>query len=155
MKEGYAFKKAVEIIAFEKGVREKPPNMPSSRALRGAITTWKNKLEKNYRPRLVESKKVFQKAMAKENIGIDRPFMRVEGQYHTKRKGNDIRDVIFGFSGEDKKTGSPKLLEITDDEIDEMHEIATQLKGEDNPKIWNKTFKQSDLDVEIWVEKYL
>ena len=148
VKEGYAFKKAVEIIAFEKGVRDKKPNMPTSRAMRGAIATWKNKLDNKYRPRLQESKKEFQKAMVRENIGIDR-------QYHTKRVGNDIRDVIFGFDGEDKKTGSPKLLEITDNEVDELHEIATQLKDEDRPKIWNKAFKQADLDVDVWVEKYL
>lgn len=155
MKKGYAFKKAVEIIAFEKGIRDKKPNIPSSKAMRGAIATWKNKLENKYRPRLDESKKAFQKAMIKEEIGIDRPFLRVEGQYHSKRIGNDIRDVIYGFGGEDMKTGSPKLLEISDDEIDEMHEIASQLKDENKPKIWNKAFKQSDLDVEVWAERYL
>ena len=155
MKPGYAFKKAVELIAFEKGVRDKPPNMPSSKAMRGAIATWKNKLDNKYRPRLDESKKVFQKTMIKEKIGIDRPFLRVEGQYHSKRIGNDIRDVIYGFGGEDMKTGSPKLLEISDDEIDEMHEIASQLGIEKNPKIWNKVFEQSDLDVEVWAERYL
>lgn len=155
MKPGYAFKKAVELIAFEKGVRDKSPNMPSSKALRGAIATWKNKLENKYRPRLDESKIVFQKTIQKENIGDDRPFLRVEGQYHSKRIGNDIRDVIYGFGGEDMKTGSPKLLEISDDEIDEMHEIASQLGIEKNPKTWNKVFEQSDLDVEVWTEKYL
>lgn len=156
-KKGYAYKKAIEIIAYEKG-KGTLPSMPKSSAMRGSIQSWKNKISNGYRPKSDETKKVFDETISKYDIYETRPFMRVEKQYHSKRVGNDIQDVIFGFANnqsDEPDDKSPDLLDFDDDDVESLYAIADELGTSNNPQKWNKKFKQMNLDVKVWNEKYL
>lgn len=156
-KKGYAYKKALEIIAYEKG--ESPlPSMPNNAALRGAISSWKNKIEKGYRPKSKETKKVFNiEARKYKAIINERPFLRVNGQFHSKRAGNDIRDVIKGFSIKKSidKERYPDLTDFDIEKLEVLFSIADKLGENNNPEIWNKEFEKLGLDAEVWTSPYL
>ena len=77
-KKGYAYRKAIELIAFEKGLIDKKPSLPKSSAKRGAIISWKNKLARGYRPRSPETKKAFDETSEKTKLAVKRPFLKVE-----------------------------------------------------------------------------
>jgi len=158
-KKGYAYKKAIEIIAYEKG-KGALPSLPKSSAKRGAIQSWKKKIENGYRPKSKETKEAFDKTISKYDIYETRPFLKVENQFHSKRVGNDIQDVIFGFSIKeqekiDGKKNSPKLTNFDNDDLETMQEIAMEIGENNNPKKWNQKFKQMGIDAKVWNEKYL
>lgn len=156
-RKGYAYKKALEIIAYEKG--EAPlPSLPKSPALRGSISSWKNKIKRGYRPKSNETKKVFNIESRKyPSIINERPFLRVNGQFHSKRAGNDIRDVIKGFSIKKSidKERYPDLLNFNDEKLEILFGIADKLGENNNSNDWNKEFEKLGLDCEVWTSPYL
>jgi len=156
-KKGYAYKKAIELIAYENGERGLP-SIPKNRALRGAISTWKNKIERGYRPKSTETKNVFKNEIRKyDNIVNERPFLRVNGQFHSKRVGNDIRDVVNGFEIKKSidKNRYPDLIDFDDDKLLVLQAIADKLGDNNNVDKWNSEFKKNGLDVEAFTMPYL
>lgn len=155
-KKGYAYRKAIELIAYEQG-KGALPSIPKSSAKRGAIQSWKKKIQRGYRPKSIETKKEFDKTISKYDIYETRPFLKVENQYHSKRIGNDIQDVVNGFSiseKDDEKT-SPSLLTFDDEDYETLIAIADELGTNNNADKWNKKIKQSNIDAFVWNEKYL
>ena len=155
-KKGYAYEKALQLIAYERG-EASLPSIPNNRALRGAITSWERKLEKGYRPRSKETKKIFTETALKTGIATPRPFLRVERVYHSKRVGANIRDVVFGFyiaEGEAKERYLD-LLDFDEEDLETLYEIAEKLGKDNNVKNWNKEFKKAGLDVEVFTEVWI
>lgn len=157
-KKGYAYKKAIELIAYEKKQKSEI-SLPKSKALRGAIYSWKRKIEAGYRPKSAESKTTYNKTFDKFDLAEKRPFMKIENQYHSKRIGNDLYDLIFGFSLSETlkisgSKGSPSLIDFDLEKVEVMQSIAQNLEYEKNPKIWNREFKKKGLEVKVWYENY-
>ena len=155
-KKGYAYRKAIELIAYEQG-KGALPSIPKSPSKRGAIQSWKKKIQRGYRPKSIEAKKEFDRTISKYDIYETRPFLKVENQFHSKRIGNDIQDVVNGFSisEKDDEKKSPSLLTFDDDDYETLIAIADELGTDNNAKTWNKKIKQSKIDAFVWNEKYL
>lgn len=159
VKEGYAYEKALLIIAWEKGEIPKP-KLPSNRALMGAINSWKTKIEAGYFPKSKASRKIYFRTAAKFDFTDKRPFMQIEGQYHSKRIGNTIYDLIMGFSlletmKRNGSKGSPSLIDFDEDKEEKLRAIAEDLVNVNDPKIWNLAFKNQKLKVKVWYQGYL
>lgn len=149
-KKGYAYKKAIQILAYEQG-KSPLPSLPKSPSIRGAIQSWKKKIEKGYRPRSNETKKVYFNELRKNNISKERPFLRVQGQIHSKRPGNNIQDVIYGFYiAEGQPNRYNDLMDFGEDEIEDLYEVADKLNESNDVDKWNKEFQKLGLDVEVW-----
>lgn len=155
-KKGYAYKKAIQLIAYDRGLAGLP-SIPKSPSMRGAIQSWKKKIEKGYRPKSKETKQVFNFESRKvKSLVNERPFLRVQGQIHSKRPINDIRDVVFGFyiaEGEPYKYEG--LKDFDEENLEELFEVADKLGKNNNPDDWNKEFKKLGLDVEVWTLPYI
>ena len=46
-------------------------------------------------------------------------------------------------------------MDFSEDNLEELYDIADKLKDNNNSEKWNKEFKKLGLDVEVWTLPYL
>jgi hypothetical protein len=97
-----SLKTALQLIATERGKRERSPPLPRSPHKRGAITRWKNRLEG--RGKIGKKSKEFisryyQKLGMETEEGGLRPYLFADGQNYSMARGLgfSVNDLLFNF----------------------------------------------------------
>ncbi|OGL47421.1 MAG: hypothetical protein A2161_09100 [Candidatus Schekmanbacteria bacterium RBG_13_48_7] len=103
-RKGYAYRKAIQQIAYEKGKRKTVPSMPKSRAMKGAIESWKRKLQKGYIPKNEKMKELVERTYRKYDFGEKyRVGINFGGQIFSGSKFSGIPEALMNFFGITKK----------------------------------------------------
>ena len=147
---GYAYRKAIQIIAYERKGGKKP-SLPRSRSMRGAIQTWKRYLEGGGKPKTRESADIIRKEAIRQNLSKRRPFLRVEKNFFSGGYKNNFMDICKGVHTDDRKGGSPDLF-FEDDKLEVLYSIADKLGTENDEKIWNREIRKYGLDVRAFFQ---
>jgi len=135
-KEGYAYRKAIELIAYERGSRKSPVKMPQSRALRGAVQTWKGKLLKGgkYVPstgkmgKIIKAKIKTEGLYIRERVGVVVTIFTIDAETLEERKQE------YNYAGSINQTIPETLISITDSWLNKEKIKSVGDEPEDNEK---------------------
>lgn len=169
VRKGYTYKKALQLIAYEKGKLKKKPALPRSRAMRGAIRSTMTRIRKK-RERFSTNKKmrkiVFREAK-KHGLVLERVAVNWNGVWTSGRAGDDINltidTVISMLIDHIRKNDSPKLKQVEKDldtDMEDEEELLQDVLTLSLEKDWGWDFDKANKDlnpffVEVSPRRYL